>query len=124
MADEIHLVRDLLDKQLVDANGTRMGKVDGVVLQPRRTGPPRVAGVEVGAAVLADRLHPGFGRRVRRLLRRLDPRAAEPVRIPVEKMLHGGLDVRMDLDARRTSVFAVERWLSEHVIGRIPGAED
>lgn len=124
MADEIHLVRDLLDKQLVDANRTHMGKVDGVVLQPRKTGPPRVTGVEVGAAVLADRLHPGFGRRVRRLLRRLDPRAGEAVRIPLEKILHGGLDVQMDLDARRTSIFAVERWLARHLIGRIPGAGD
>ena len=121
MADELHLVRDLLDKQLIDGEGRRMGKVDGIVIHPRRGKPPRVLAVETGAAVLGARIHPGIGRRIERILRRLDRRAAEPVRVPMEKILHRGLDVQLDVDARKTSAMAMERWFAEKIVGRIPG---
>ena len=121
MADEMHLVRDLLDKQLVDRDGRRMGKVDGVVIHPRRGKAPRVTAIETGAAVLGARIHPGLGRRVERLLAGLTPRAREPVRVPLEKILQRGLEIHVDVDARRTSALAVERWLAEKVVGRIPG---
>jgi sporulation protein YlmC with PRC-barrel domain len=121
VADDIHLVRDLLDKQLVDRDGRRMGKVDGIVIHPRRGKAPRVAAIETGAAVLGARLHPALGRRVERLLARLTRRGEEPVRVPLEKILHRGLQIQVDLDARRTSALAVERWLAERIVGRIPG---
>ena len=121
MADEMHLVRDLLDKQLIDRERRRMGKVDGIVIHPRRGKPPRVVAMEAGAAVLGARIHPGIGRRIERLLRRLDRRASEPVRVAMEKILHRGLDVQVDVDARRTSALALERWFAEKIVGRIPG---
>ena len=123
MADEMHLVRDLLDKQLVDREGLRMGKVDGVVIHPRRGRPPRVAAIESGAAVLGARIHPAIGRRIERLLARLTGRGEEPVRVPLEKILHRGLQIQVDVDARRTSALAVERWIAERIIGRIPGGK-
>lgn len=123
MADEMHLVRDLLDKQLIDRDGRRMGKVDGIVIHPRRGKPPRVVAVETGAAVLGARIHPAIGRRIERILRRLDRRAAEPARVPMEKILHRGLDVQLDVDARRTSALSMERWFAEKIVGRIPGGQ-
>ncbi|HYK41586.1 MAG TPA: hypothetical protein VE007_04295 [Thermoanaerobaculia bacterium] len=121
MADDMHLVRDLLDKQLVDRDGRLMGKVDGIVIQPRRGKAPRVTAIETGAVVLGARLHPAIGRRVERLLARLTKRAAEPVRVPLEKILHRGLEIQVEVDARRTSALALERWLAEKIVGRIPG---
>jgi sporulation protein YlmC with PRC-barrel domain len=119
----MHLVRDLLDKQLIDRDGRRMGKVDGIVIHPRRGKPPRVVAVETGAAVLGARIHPAIGRRIERILRRLDRRAAEPARVPMEKILHRGLDVQLDVDARRTSALSMERWFAEKIVGRIPGGQ-
>ena len=45
MAD-IDLVRDVLDKQLVDLHEKRMGKADGVILVLEGDGPPRVKCIE------------------------------------------------------------------------------
>ena len=46
MAEPLLLVRDVLDKQIYDANNLRVGKVDGVVLLPRQNRPPRVLAIE------------------------------------------------------------------------------
>ena len=32
MAQQLDLIRDLLDKQLVDSDDTKMGRIDGIVL--------------------------------------------------------------------------------------------
>ena len=53
----MHLVRDILDKGIVDRQGREMGRADSVVLALGR-GAPRVARIEVGPAVLAERLWP------------------------------------------------------------------
>ena len=49
------LVRDLLDKKVVDRNGREIGRVDSVVLENGRHGPVRVSAIEIGPAVLAYR---------------------------------------------------------------------
>ena len=111
------LVRDLLDKQLIDRHGRRAGKVDGVVLDVRLGRPPRVAALEVGVATLARRVHP----RLERWLAQVSGRR-RPYRIPWARVRKVGLEVRVDLDATRTPIYALEHWLRRHVIGRIPGA--
>src|SRR3954470_4492419 len=50
------LVRDVLDKQLLDRESRPFGKVDGIVLEVRADGPPRVVALEVGAATRLARL--------------------------------------------------------------------
>ena len=55
------LVRDLLDKRVVDRNGRDMGRVDRIVLQPRPDEPPRVAAIEIGPSALFDRLNSVLG---------------------------------------------------------------
>jgi hypothetical protein len=54
---DVHLVRDLLEKGIVDRQGREIGRADSVVLALGR-GAPRVARIEVGPAVLAERLWP------------------------------------------------------------------
>ena len=58
MREEIDFIRDLLDKQLVDSEDTRMGRADGVVMIVDDEGPPRIDHLELGFAVLARRIHP------------------------------------------------------------------
>lgn len=53
----MHLVRDLLEKGIVDRQGREIGRADSVVLALGR-GAPRVARIEVGPAVLAERMWP------------------------------------------------------------------
>jgi hypothetical protein len=122
VADELHLVRDILDKQLLDREGCRIGRADGIVLQPRKGRPPRVVGIESGPTVLAARLHPNLGPWVARLLRRAGPHAANPTRIPMGKILRRGIDLHLDVAATATGAYAVERWIATRVIGWIPGA--
>ena len=58
----MHLVRDLLDKSIVDRNGREMGRADRVILEIRNGAPPRVVALETGAGSLAERLSTSFGR--------------------------------------------------------------
>jgi hypothetical protein len=118
----MHLVRDVLDKQLLDRHGRKMGKVDGIVLELREDGPPRVVFIELGLAVLMQRLMEGAGEVVALLERRLGIRKAEPVQIPVAKILETGIDVRVDVAASETEALAWEDWLGKHVVRRIPGS--
>ena len=117
------LLRDVLDNQLVDRNGIRMGKVDGLVAELRDGAPPRLAFVEIGAVALARRLGPRAGRWVAGLWARLGgERAREPHRVPWSKVRDVGLDVDLDLDVEETSVNDWQDWLRNRVIDRIPGA--
>ncbi len=116
------LVHDLLDEQLVDRNNRAMGKVDGVVLEVERGRPPRVVAIEVGAVTLARRLHPALARWVVAWTRRLGVGSGEPLRVPVGKIRKEDINLKADVDVRQTPAFAWERWLRDHVVGRIPGS--
>jgi hypothetical protein len=122
VADEVWVARDLLDKQLVDRENRPMGKVDGVVIEYPQGQPPRVAFLETGPVVLGRRFHPKIGRWVARRLRRLGISDGQPHRIAIEKVIQFGRDVKVDLDARRTRSYAVEHWLRDHVIAKLPGS--
>jgi hypothetical protein len=118
----MHLVRDLLDNQVRDKEDRRMGKVDGIVLILRRGRPPRVSAIEMGLPTLATRISERLGRGVRALERRLGVGDGEVVRIPMERIMGIGIDVRVDIDANRTAVYDWEKWIRRVLIGRLPGA--
>jgi hypothetical protein len=111
----LDLVRDVLDKQLVDREARPFGKVDGIVLEARGDAPPRVIALEVGAATRLARL-PAW---LRRLTRPLE-RRARATRIPKEAVLAVANDIRVDIDATRTPAWRVERWLAR-LFARVPG---
>jgi len=116
------LVRDLLDKQALDRQGRKMGKLDGVVLELRKDMPPHVAFVEIGPVTLARRLGPAFGRLMQAIDAGFGAGDGAPLRIPLSKVADVGIDVHVDLEADQTRVWAWEQWLRRHVVGRIPGA--
>ncbi len=116
----IDLVRDVLDKQLVDRTSRPLGKVDGILLELRAGAPPRVAYLESGLPAAVARIAPGLVRWARALERRLGV-ARRPLRIPIDVVGDVGVTVALALDGRRTRAFAWEDWLRKRVIARIPG---
>ena len=56
------VVRDLLDKPVLDRDGRAMGRVDGIALEQRAGQPPRVSALLVGPSALGHRLSPRLGR--------------------------------------------------------------
>jgi hypothetical protein len=54
------LVRDLLDKLLIDRNGREIGRADALLIEVRPDNPPRVAAVARGPLVLASRIVPSW----------------------------------------------------------------
>ena len=113
----MQLGRVVLDQQAVDAEGRQMGKVDGIVLELRGD-QARVAALVVGGTTLLWRLHAGLAAWAER---RLGGEGA-PTRIPWRQVVKIGIDVTLDVEAERTPAFRWERWVRDHVIGRIPGA--
>ncbi|WP_136620827.1 MULTISPECIES: hypothetical protein [Mesorhizobium] len=117
------LLRDLLDKQVVDRKQVKIGKVDGLVAELRPDKPPRIVAIELGAITLARRLGARPGRWMAWLAARLGgERHAEPHRIAWKKVRDIDVDIKVDIDVRRTAIFDWQDWLRDHVIGRIPGA--
>ena len=99
-----------------------MGKVDGLVLDFTREGRPRVSALEVGPTALARRIHPRLARSLGSLLKRLGVSDGEPERFSPGKIVHFGNEVELDVNAPPTKVYAVERWLRERFISKIPGS--
>lgn len=117
------LLRDLLDKQVLDRKQVKIGKVDGLVAELRQGKPPRIVAVELGSITLARRLGSRPGRWMAWLAARLGgERHAEPHRIAWNKVRYIGVDIEVDIDVHRTTIFDWQDWLRDHVIGRIPGA--
>jgi hypothetical protein len=123
MAERLQLVRDILDKQLVDAKGDPMGKVDGIVLDlGDGTGPPRAATIACGFPVLGARLHPRLGRWIIALGRRWGMRGGRTYRIPFSRVEHFNGEVKLSIkDAERTPAYEWEHWLREKVFRHVPG---
>jgi len=118
---EIAIVRDLLDKQLVDREGEPIGRIDGIVMAYTSDAPPRITHFELGAQTLARRLPRPFRGALAWLGHRLSPRGGEPYRIEVSRLIHLGREIKVDIDGSRSAARATERWVRDHIIGRIPG---
>jgi hypothetical protein len=105
----MQLGRQVLDQQLVDRNDVNMGKVDGLVLELREGGPPRVAAILTGGHLLARRLHPRLETWAKRLMQSWGPDQVEPLRIPWEKVA-------------AADGMPWEHWVRDHILCHIPGA--
>jgi len=119
---EIRLVRDVLDQQLLDREGRKAGKVDGIVIEIAEDGSARVLYLETGTAVLARRISVRLAEWYERLRRRFVARPAPPFRVSWKKVRHIDVSVHVDIDAAGSDAYRLERWLSESAIGRIPGS--
>jgi len=121
VADLLPLVRDVLDKQILDPEDQKIGKVDGIVLALRANRPPRVTAIEISQATAWRRVHRRLGDLADWLRARFEPGQDRPPRILFEHFVSGGIDVRVDVSCNRTRARAWEDWLGEQVIAKIPG---
>ncbi|HVX39803.1 MAG TPA: hypothetical protein VHB25_09540 [Gemmatimonadaceae bacterium] len=118
----MRLIADVLDEQIQDNGERNAGRVDGIVLELREDRPPRLAYVEVSPITLLSRFSGRLARwYARRFDRKLDGRGT-PFRIPWSRIERRGPTLRVDFDATSTPIFALENWLREHIVSRIPGA--
>ncbi len=116
------LVHDVIDAQLVDWRGQKLGRVDGLTIELRKDQPPRVATILVGGSVLADRLGRRPGRWAVTLRRWWRLGNAMPTQIPFESVREIADTMKVEIDAMSTPAMSWERWLREKIICRIPGA--
>jgi sporulation protein YlmC with PRC-barrel domain len=110
--------RDIMDQQVVDADGRLMGKVDGVVLELLPGGEARVAGIVIGGTSLLWRIHRGLARWVEGKL----GGEGRITYVPWSKVRKIGVDIKVNVEAPGTPAFRWEHWVRDHLIGRIPGA--
>src|SRR5215211_5937703 len=105
------LVRDMLDKKVVDRNGRDMGRVDGIVLGVDALEPPSVLALELGPAVLAARVRPWFGRWVAAFEYAFGVAEGRPVRILVKDILHVHNQIKVDVAFGDTPAATIEQRL-------------
>ncbi len=124
MRKQFHLVHDLLDDQLVDAEKRNLGKIDGIAIHVARGKQPRVTHLESGALILAARLGPRWQRFVAFMTRHFGVRKNPVFRVPWTKVTKVGLNIHIDIDGVKSDAYAWERWLDDHLIGRLPLAHE
>ena len=114
----LDLARDVLDKQVVDRDETKMGRVDGLILELRGDQPPRVDAIEMGFVVLARRMSPRTERWVEKL-RRFSIRKTASQRVAWAKVMEvESHHVKLDLEAIETPAFDWERWFRDHFVAK------
>jgi sporulation protein YlmC with PRC-barrel domain len=113
------LAFDLLDRQIIDRDGTPVGKVDDLELDG-----PRVTALLTGQQALGPRLGGWLGRWVATSAARLDVDRLGPRRIPYDLVARIDSAVHLRVRIELLAPAPLERWLDEHAIGRIPGAGD
>jgi hypothetical protein len=120
---KLHLIRDVLDKLLVDRDNIPLGRVDGIVLLVRgEHAQPHVVQIECGIATLLRRLSNRFAKLVQRIRRRLGLHWRRSVRIDWSRIDQiGRTQLTLDICAEESALLARERWLRDHIIKRIPG---
>ena len=121
---KLDLVRDLLDQQLVDRSGTKIGRVDGLVIEVREDGPPLVDHIQVGAVVLARRLGPRTERLVRWVRSRFvkDDKPPIEIRWPLVAEINQH-HIKLSISAETHPVNNAEEWLRENLLKKIPGSK-
>lgn len=113
----------VLDRQLLDRDGRRCGKVDDIELtRDDATGSLFVTAIVCGPGVLLRRLgHRRLGDWLRRLVQLLDG-GEDPARIPIRHVAELGSHVSLALDAHQLATHGTERWVRDHVVAHIPGS--
>jgi sporulation protein YlmC with PRC-barrel domain len=121
--DELYLGAHLLDRQLLDREGRRCGKVDDLELTvDEATGSLFVTAIACGPGALLERAgRRRSGRWLRRVVRLLAD-GDDPGRIPVRHIATIGNHVTLDLEAGALATEVGERWVRDHVIAHLPGS--
>lgn len=127
MSEPFSLRFTLLDQELVDRDGTRIGRIDDLELAiPAGGGPPEIVGLYVGAQALGRRIGGWTGRAMEAIAERLREPGGEPGPVCVDAALVSEVQPMVKLDAALADlpVAGLERWLARHFVARLPGAGD
>lgn len=116
----MHVIAEVLDNQLIDRSGKRMGRADGIIAIVRAGRPPCLAYLESGPLTLAARVHPRLQAWLSAWVVKFGLKHLQSFRIPWSKVLDVGIDIDIDMDAPQTPAFSVENWIRERIIKRIP----
>ncbi|MEU7959132.1 hypothetical protein [Micromonospora humida] len=119
----VQLGRQVLDRQIVDADGLLLGKVDDVEFAVDERGVPYVAYLLTGQGALGRRIGGRVGRLLVALADRFAEEASAPLRIPFGRVARIDSAVRLRARADELPRPPVETWLRRHLIDRIPGAD-
>jgi hypothetical protein len=120
----MELARDILDQQILDRDGQRLGRIDGIVAELREGAPPRVLQLEVGFVPLARRISLGFERFADAMHKRLDVRRSARYGIPWSAVIDVKMHfIKVDLDAEKSVAYDWERWLRRHVVKHLGGGD-
>src|SRR2546430_13846523 len=121
MEKPLYLIRDVLDKLLIDSENVPLGRVDGIVLVVGEYAQPRVLQIESGTVTLARRLSTRWAHRAHRVSRWLGLRWKRPVRIDWSKVDTVGRELTLNLRGEDSPLLTRDRWLRDHIIRHIPG---
>lgn len=117
----MHLIRDVLDKQLIDRQDCNMGRASGLIIQLGENTQPRVTHIVIGGPALWMRIHPGLGKLSKKVAHLWGPKRKEPVQIPWSRVKTVGKDLKLDVDGKESGALDWELWIARHIIERIPG---
>ena len=124
MQERMEIIRDLLDKQLVDADETKMGRADGIAIEVDGDKQPRIDHLELGFTVLARRLGPRAQKWFEAIRKRWSVRKSSRQIVPWSKVSDvTTYEIKLDVKAMDTPAFAWERWFRDHIVAKIPGGE-
>jgi sporulation protein YlmC with PRC-barrel domain len=117
----IHL--QLLDRQVIDADGRLVCKVDDLELVMAEDG-PHITAILVGPRALGPRLGGRIGRWWAAVATRLLGPDGDPsgTRIDFAQVTDLGSAIKLARRADELDVAPLEAWVDRHVIARIPGS--
>lgn len=119
----IRIVRDVLDKKIVDRSNAAMGRVDGIVISLEPGEQPQVRQIAIGGDVLASRAAGWLVAPTRWIRQHFGPRRSGEIRIDWKHMTQLGRDVHVSLSAGNTEALAWETWMATRIVARIPGGK-
>lgn len=118
----LHLMHEVVDGQLCDRKGQRIGRVDALVLEPREGKPPRISTILVGGPIRArrtGRIMVAISHLMRSLFR---VHGGGVSRIPFSAVRVIGDSIELDVERSELPSEHVERRLAR-LVCRIPGAQ-
>ncbi len=122
------LGKHVLDKELVDRELRRAGRVDDLVIEVAEPGPdgaippPEVTAIVCGPMALCPNLSPPFRMLARLLYRGLGLSDPRPVQIPWSAVSAIDVVVHLDIDREQWGTTALANAVQRRYIGRLPGA--
>ena len=123
----MELGKHIVDKELLDCQGLRGGKVDDIVLEIAETAegslpPPLVTALVSGPFAFSRNLPrplQALGRALYRLFGVSDPR---PVEIPWQRIRAVDVVVHVDIDREAAGLTVLQDAVARRLIERLPGA--